>query len=83
MTIFRNSAKCAHCGHELVSTHRHDYRTHHCEKAGKIRQQYNHDTKSYEPCVPFFAVDGGKDYIRRAFTTEADFIETSEYYDAR
>ncbi len=77
--IIRNSAKCAHCDVELVSTHRHDFRTHECEKAGKIRRKYNHDTKAYEPCAPFFAVDGGKECIRRVFTADGDFIETSEY----
>lgn len=77
MTIIRNSAKCAHCGHELVSTHRHDYREHVCETAGKIAEQYNHEKNKYEPAYPFFAVDGGKDYIRRAYTRKEDYIETS------
>ena len=77
MTIKRNSAKCAHCGQELVSTHRHDFRTHVCEKAGKIAFEYNHDKKETVPAYPSFSVDGGNAYLRRLFTRKEDYIETS------
>lgn len=79
MKIIRNSAKCAHCGYELVSKSRHDFRTHICEKAGKIAQEYNHDIKEYIAAFPSFSVDGGTAYIRRLFTRKEDFIETSVY----
>lgn len=79
MKLVRNSAKCAHCGVELVSTHRHDFRTHVCSAAGKIAQEYNHDLKQYVPAYPSFSVDGGREYARRVFTHERDFVETSVY----
>lgn len=77
MTILRNSAKCAHCGVELESTHRHDFRTHRCEKVGKIAREYDHDQQKYVPAYPSFSVDGGTDYIRRLFTRKEDYVETS------
>lgn len=77
MSIIRNSAKCAHCGHEMVSINRHDFRTHVCENAGKIAREYDHDQQKYVPAYPSFSVDGGTAYIRRLFTRSEDFIETS------
>jgi hypothetical protein len=75
--ILRNSAKCAHCDVELVSTHHHDFKTHVCSVPGKIRQSYNHDLRRYVPAYPQFWVDGGRSYIRRMFTSTADFVDTS------
>jgi hypothetical protein len=77
--ILRNSAKCAHCGIELESVHRHSFKTHVCSAAGKIAREYNHDLQEYVPAYPSFSVDGGKDYIRRLFTREEDYVETSEF----
>jgi len=50
MSIVRNSAKCISCGEEVESTHRHDFVPHRCPNG---------------PEHWVFAVDGGKDYIRR------------------
>lgn len=81
--IIRNSAKCAHCPVELVSTHRHDFKTHICSAAGKVAQSYNHDLKEYVPDYPSFSVDGGTAYIRRTYTREEDYIETSRIAERR
>lgn len=68
--IKRNSAKCTACGEEIESTHRHDFRTHYCKvepQAGLKWVGEGIDSK----LVPSgeetfrFAVDGGKDYLRR------------------
>lgn len=77
--LVRNSAKCAHCDVELVSTHRHDFKGHECEAAGKIAQTFDHETATYVPCYPRFWVDGGLEYVRRMFTRKEDYIETSVY----
>lgn len=77
--LVRNSAKCAHCEVQLVSTHRHDFKTHVCSAAGKVARSYNHHIKKYVPDYPSFSVDGGTAYVRRLFTREEDFVETSQY----
>lgn len=77
--IICNSARCSYCPVELESTHRHDFKRHVCVHAGRIAKSYNHELKCYEPDYPSFAVDGGRDYIRRLYTREQDYIETSQY----
>lgn len=77
--IIRNSAKCAHCSIEIESVHRHDFKTHQCEAAGKVARTYNHEKQEYEPAYPQFWVDGGRDYIRRMFTRLEDFVDTSVF----
>lgn len=77
--IIRNSAKCAHCGYELESVHRHDFRIHVCESAGMIAETFSHEKGKSEPAFPQFGVDGGKDYIRRLFTRPRDYIDTSVF----
>jgi len=77
--IIRNSAKCAHCGLELVSTHRHDFKEHICSAAGKVAQAYNYDLQMMLPAYPSFSIDGGTSYLKRSFTRLEDFVETSVY----
>jgi hypothetical protein len=68
MTIIRNSAKCTACGAEIESTHRHDFVVHYCEVEAHPRTKITWR----------FAVDGGKDYIRRC---GSGYQETSEFKD--
>lgn len=81
MRIVRNSAKCAHCGYEMESTDRHDFRTHLCKTGPVIGKQKewvgNVFTETDKDQYPSFSVDGGKEYIRRLFTRREDYIETS------
>ena len=77
MKITRNSAKCAHCGIELVSVDVHDFQTHVCERVGKIAREYDHGKQEYVPAYPSFSVDGGNVYLHRLFTRKEDYIETS------
>lgn len=84
MRLIKNSATCAFCGYELVSTSVHDYRTHTCVSAGKISRQYSHETKEYTPAYPWFMVDGGLDYARRGWLEVNGvpvYEETSVYAD--
>ena len=60
MAILRNSAKCTHCGAEVVSATVHDFVPHTCAGAANWS----------------FAVDGGKEYIRRV---GVGFIDTSQF----
>lgn len=78
MRIKLNAAKCAHCGTVIVSTHRHDFRSHECVAAGLIDVRWNHDKRAEEPCYPWFAVDGGHDYVRRC-GNPGMFIDLVEY----
>lgn len=82
--ITRNSAKCVHCGTEVVSTHRHHFSTHTCKiKVRPALEWYKNsdgEDKLREK-VPFeqtynFAVDGGNAYLRRIGHFE-DMIDTS------
>lgn len=77
--ITKNSAKCNYCGTEIESTHRHDFVVHWCHVSPKAAVRW----VGYELVEVFpkeitwnFAVDGGKDYIRRA---GGGFTDTSEY----
>jgi hypothetical protein len=80
--IIRNSARCVHCGVEIESTHRHDFRTHFCTtRPAQRRKWIEVDDKYVLVDVPGettwnFAVDGGKAYIRRV---GEGFTDTSEY----
>jgi hypothetical protein len=77
MKILRNSAKCAHCGVDIESTHVHDFKTHECKAAGLVARTFNHSTQEYEPGYPSFSVDGGRCYLRRLYTRKEDVIDTS------
>lgn len=66
--ITKNSAKCAYCGTEVESTFRHDFVEHICDKPEAIDGSGK---------APYFAVDGGKAYLRRVYRKRSDFIETS------
>ncbi len=85
MKIIKNSARCTACGTEIISIHRHDFNVHYCEVQPK--QAYKWDSHNADAkLVPIpgettwrFAVDGGKDYIRRA---GGGFIDTSEYLES-
>jgi hypothetical protein len=86
--IIRNSAKCTHCGVEIISTHRHDYKSHYCKDGpiiGKKREWMDNPeaiggqelVETGEDAHPYFSVDGGLEYIRRGFTRKQDYVETS------
>lgn len=66
MTITRNSAKCTACGTEIESKHGHDFNVHYCEKEPTpgMKWQDNKLVPSGETTWRF-AVDGGKNYLRR------------------
>ena len=70
MAILRNSIKCTHCGFEMESTHRHDFRTHSCEG---MQKHYGKDA--------IIAVDGGLSYLRRLYTNATSYFETSQSDD--
>jgi len=63
--IRRNAARCRGCGFLLESEYTHDYRVHQCCTDGRV----------YE-----FAVDGGKEYLRRV-GSPTDYVDASEYVD--
>ena len=70
MTIIRNSAKCNVCGVEIESKHRHDFATHWCEAAPRRAQKWvpvgdKEVLVTTENFTWMFAVDGGKEYLRR------------------
>lgn len=77
MAITRNSAKCATCGVEIVSAHRHDFNVHYCPQNQKAALEWKGDilvVKDPPEVTWNFAVDGGKDYLKRCGT---GWIETS------
>ena len=65
--ILLNAIKCAHCGALVVSTHRHDFRTHACAGLEKAKGR-----------EAFIAADGGNEYLRRLGNRE-DWEEASEW----
>lgn len=79
MALKRNSAKCAHCGKEIVSTHVHDFVVHYCKVKPKPGVKWEGDklVPSGEVTYNFF-IDGGNEY-RRYGGTFKDMIDTSEY----
>jgi hypothetical protein len=78
MTIIRNSAKCDACGDEIESKHRHDFVAHYCELEPAPKRVWAGDTPVEVPgeVTWRFAVDGGKDYLRRC---GGGFTDTSEF----
>lgn len=80
MSIKTNAAQCAHCKEIIVSTHRHDFVAHICEKGPlRPRMVWNKDqTQLVQDGMerPSFAVDGGLAYLRRVGNQE-DWIEAS------
>lgn len=78
MTIIRNSAKCTACGTEIESTHGHDFNVHHCKVEPTPEKTWTDDNRLIETggTTWRFAVDGGKNYIRRV---GEGFQDTSEY----
>lgn len=73
--ITRNSAKCTACHAEIESTHRHDFNVHYCTVEPTPGKKWEGD-KLVPSGLPDwrFAVDGGKDYLRRCGT---GFTDTS------
>ena len=65
MKIKHNRIRCAHCGKEIESYHRHDFVVHRCDAYGD---------------GDFIAVDGGKDYLRRV-GYHHDYYDISEMED--
>lgn len=79
--ILRNSAKCNTCDVELVSEHRHDFKTHTCPNNPRPGLQWQGDKLVPSGKITFnFGVDGGKAYIRR-IGDPGDFTDTSEFTD--
>lgn len=90
MKIIRNSAKCLNCGDEIVSLHRHDYKSCTCYlKSCRILKRvpkYKTYTKkgdyrkSYLKLVSNMhgiTVDGGKEYLRHGWYNANDYKNTS------
>ena len=79
MKIKRNSAKCTACGEEIVSTHVHDFRVHYCKVEPQPGLKWEGDNLVPSGEETFrFAVDGGKDYLRR-IGCAGSYADTSEY----
>jgi len=80
VTILKNSAKCVHCGKEIESVHRHDFSVHYCDVKPAQRRKWEGNVLVDVPgeTTWSFAVDGGKEYIRRC-GEPGSFIDTSEY----
>lgn len=76
MAIIRNSAKCATCGVEIVSQHRHDFNVHYCTAKPKTALEWRGDVLVEIPgeITWNFAVDGGQAYLKRC---GEGFIDTS------
>lgn len=82
--IIKNSAKCVHCGIEIQSNHGWDFQVHYCKVKPRQATKWEGEGKD-AIIVPVegtttwnFAVDGGKNYIRRVGDL-GSFIDTSEY----
>lgn len=76
MTIIRNSAKCVDCGEEIESTSRHDFVAHFCKVAPAAELDWKDGRLAPTGKSTWsFAVDGGRNYIRRA---GSGFVDTSE-----
>ena len=80
MTILRNSAKCVYCGIEISSTHVHDFNVHYCKMRPKQAKKWEGDKLVDVPGETTwnFAVDGGREYIRRC---GSGYVDTSEVTD--
>ena len=64
--ILRNAIQCTHCGKIIESRHRHDYVSHECKRPDGTPTE--------------IAADCGKDYLRRMYTDNGDYVERSEYF---
>lgn len=67
MSIELNRIICKHCGAEVVSAFRHDFRTHRCDK---MKAAYNGSNEV------FIAADGGPEYLKRC-GNHSDWEEAS------
>ena len=79
MSIIRNSAKCTACGVEIESKHGHDFNVHYCKvEPTPLLEWTANDTLEPVPDETTwrFAVDGGRNYLRRVGT---GFEDTSTY----
>lgn len=78
--ILRNSAKCVHCDMEIVSKHRHDFAVHYCKVKPAQRRKWVDNVIVDVPgeTTWSFAVDGGKDYLKRC---GEGFFDTSSQSD--
>ncbi len=77
-TITRNSARCAYCGTEIESKYRHDFKAHYCPVNRQQKMKWTEGSALVPDGIDItwnFAVDGGKDYIKRS---GSGFIDTSE-----
>lgn len=76
MTIIRNSAKCTACDTEIESRHRHDFVVHVCAVEPTPALEWIDDKLVPAPGKTTwrFAVDGGKEYLRRL---GGGYIDTS------
>jgi hypothetical protein len=84
--IIRNSVKCNTCGVEIESRHRHDFRVHYCPQDPSPGKKWVGEGRD-AALVPNgeitwnFAVDGGKDYLKRCgggFTDTSEFTEQGD-----
>jgi len=80
MKIIRNSAKCNACGDEIESVHRHDFKVHYCAVSPLEARIWVGDALVRNPdsFTWNFAVDGGKDYLKRCgegYTDTSEVIE--------
>ena len=75
--ITRNSARCTACGVEIESTHRHDFAIHTCDVEPTPGKKWVDGKLVPSGQMTWrFAVDGGKDYLKRS---GHGFEETSIY----
>lgn len=67
LMIIKNSAECLYCGEEIESTHRHDFRVHTCAARPMPERAWVNNILVEVPdkTTWSFAVDGGKEYLRR------------------
>lgn len=78
--ILRNAAKCNDCGDVIVSLYVHDFAAHYCKVNPRPATKWEGDkiVPDEGKFTYSFAVDGGKDYIRRV---GEGFTDVSEYQD--
>ena len=79
MRIIRNSAKCTACGEEIESVHRHDFNAHWCKVEPTPGTKWEGDKIVPSGEMTWrFAVDGGKEYLRRVGKGWVDTSQTEE-----
>lgn len=78
--ITRNSARCNYCGVEVESKNRHDFAVHYCptERKQDMKWEGNELVPNGNEITWNFAVDGGKDYLKRC---GEGYTDTSTFTD--